>query len=128
MSRDSNAGCGQPATVRIEAYSPRDGRMHGSLDGMAYTCDADADRAADAITAAGFTPYRMAVVDLHQIEVGVEPIRCGRGIDFTGDKVRIFEAPEPKPVPEVTAEADRPLDSEELAMLVQHKHEEGNNR
>ncbi|MET7514053.1 hypothetical protein ABZS88_11335 [Streptomyces sp. NPDC005480] len=31
-------GCGAPATARIEGYSARDGRAHGSLDRVVYAC------------------------------------------------------------------------------------------
>lgn len=122
-------GCGQPATVRIEAYSARDGRMHGSLDGTVYTCDAHAGPAADAITAAGFTPYRMAVADLHQIEVGAEPTRCGRGFDYTGDETRIYEAPEPlATAPSVEPDADAPavdpITAAGLAALAENDYNE----
>lgn len=51
-------GCGKPATVRIEVYSPAGGLAHGSLDASAYTCEQHANPAASAVYATGLTPYR----------------------------------------------------------------------
>lgn len=55
-------GCGEPATVRIEAYSPAGRSQYGSLDASAYACGQHADSASDAIRANGMTPYRSGVL------------------------------------------------------------------
>jgi hypothetical protein len=38
LASPAGPGCGAPATVCIEGYSPRDGRAHGSLDHAVYAC------------------------------------------------------------------------------------------
>lgn len=57
-------GCGKPATVRIEVYSPAGGLLHGSLDASVYTYGPHAEGATAAIHAVGLTPYR-ASAPLH---------------------------------------------------------------
>lgn len=68
--------CGATSTVRIEAYSPRDGRAHGSLDAAARTCDEHAQGVTEALRAGGFIPYRCSVTGLE------EQWTCGEGVDY----------------------------------------------
>ena len=66
-------GCGAPATVRFEGYSPRDGLAHGSLDLAVYAC-ADHATQARAEWLDGLLPYRTAAAG---------DSRCGERFDFT---------------------------------------------
>ncbi|MBM0234638.1 hypothetical protein JNW91_24115 [Micromonospora sp. STR1_7] len=51
--------CSNPATVRLEVYSPADEPLNGSLDASAYACDAHTIDAVTAIQEAGFTARRV---------------------------------------------------------------------
>ncbi|RQW83549.1 hypothetical protein [Micromonospora globispora] len=51
--------CGQPASIRIEVYSPDPGDLYGSLDASAYFCDLHAMSAVSAIWRAQLTPYKV---------------------------------------------------------------------
>jgi hypothetical protein len=75
MSFDLPA-CQQPAVVATEAYSPRQGRMHGSLDAAVYTCPDHGRAACAAIHAQGMSAYPLD---------GEEPgdRTCGHVFDFT---------------------------------------------
>lgn len=86
-------GCGQPATARIEAFSPAaNGEAGGSLDASVYVCAGHAAEAVTALQAANFNAYRVAGGD------GVK--RCGDGMDFTGDRPVPLAAPAvPQPGP-----------------------------
>ncbi|WP_330265305.1 hypothetical protein [Streptomyces griseorubiginosus] len=66
-------GCGAPATVRFEGYSPRNGLAHGSLDLAVYACT---DHTTQARTKwlDGLMPYRTATAGAS---------RCGERFDFT---------------------------------------------
>jgi hypothetical protein len=50
-------GCGGPATVRVEVYSPADGKGRASLDASVYACPEHVDAMVSAIGAAGLTAY-----------------------------------------------------------------------
>ncbi|MEU5664735.1 hypothetical protein [Streptomyces longwoodensis] len=65
-------GCGAPATVRYEGYSPRDGLAHGSLDLAVYACD---DHAGQARTE--------WIGDLLAYRTTTAGSRCGERFDFT---------------------------------------------
>ncbi|MEU6207872.1 hypothetical protein ABZ814_30320, partial [Micromonospora musae] len=60
--------CDQPATVRLEVYSPADGRLHGSLDAVVYACDQHAIETVSAIQTAGLTAHRYSApgVDINR--------------------------------------------------------------
>lgn len=80
-------GCGRAASVRLEVYSPREGRLHGSLDASVYACDRHGIEFVSAIQAAGLTAYRVA-------GTVAGPKRCGDGTDFTDVAgVRALHAP-----------------------------------
>lgn len=83
-------GCPAAATVRVEAYSAAPGAgMYGSLDASVYVCEAHASSAADAVRAAGLSPYRA-----HTIRDGLV---CGQVFDYT--TMRLTAAPaRPAPV------------------------------
>jgi hypothetical protein len=66
-------GCGAPATARIEGYSPRDGRTHGSLDLAVYACDDHTTQARDTWLGT-LLPYTTRYV---------ADARCGQSFDFT---------------------------------------------
>jgi hypothetical protein len=51
-------GCGKPASIRLEVYSPANGVLHGSLDAVAYACDPHAIAAVSAAYAVGLTAHR----------------------------------------------------------------------
>ncbi|AVT37411.1 hypothetical protein [Plantactinospora sp. BB1] len=75
-------GCGQPATVRIEIYSPGPtGNAHGSLDGVAYGCGQHAGAIVQMIADAGLTPWH----DPKPLDAADTSV-CGRLRDF-GDPV-----------------------------------------
>lgn len=78
-------GCGRTATVRLELYSPRDGALHGSLDGSLYVCAEHEDLAA-LREATGLTA--------HRVRLGADgrPLRCGAGFDFLA--MEPFTAPD----------------------------------
>ncbi|MFF5759660.1 hypothetical protein ACFY7A_30030 [Streptomyces longwoodensis] len=65
-------GCGGPATVRFEGYSPRDGLAHGSLDLAVYACDDHLEQARTEWIG-DLLPHRTAALDA----------RCGERFDFT---------------------------------------------
>ncbi|MEV0214772.1 hypothetical protein [Micromonospora sp. NPDC050695] len=52
------AGCGKPATIRIEVYSPAGAALYGSLDANLYACEAHAIPAVSAAYAVGLTAHR----------------------------------------------------------------------
>ncbi|MCP2327611.1 hypothetical protein HDA40_006118 [Hamadaea flava] len=81
--------CGQPATVRIEAYSPRDGLAHGTLDVSVNVCDAHVEPVSATLRQAGFTAHRDG-----QAQSGK---RCGDGYDYTQPGLPSLRAPEPPP-------------------------------
>ncbi|MER7459221.1 hypothetical protein [Micromonospora sp. NPDC126480] len=87
MTLPTLPGCGQPATVRIEIFSPASGPSGGSLDGSLYACEQHAADMVTALQAAGFNAYRVSGGDRVK--------RCGEGLDFTGP------APQPLTAPEV---------------------------
>ncbi|MEU8531575.1 hypothetical protein [Streptomyces parvulus] len=67
-------GCGAPAAVCIEGYSPRDGLAHGSLDHTVYACAGHtADARADWLS--GYTTYTCTGTP--------EGRRCGERFDYT---------------------------------------------
>ncbi|MDQ0933782.1 hypothetical protein [Streptomyces turgidiscabies] len=66
-------GCGAPATVSFEGYSPRNGLAHGSLDIIVHACDEHAVQAR-AEWLGTLTPYRTTP--------GATS-RCGESFDFT---------------------------------------------
>lgn len=66
-------GCGAPATVRYEGYSPRNGLAHGSLDLTVYACE-EHDSQARTEWLDGLLAYRT-------LTVGTS--RCGERFDFT---------------------------------------------
>lgn len=68
-------GCGSPAVHRIEIYSPRDGRAHGSLDASRYVCAEHSAPVVSALYDAGLTPYQCS-------SVPSRAQRCGDGFDF----------------------------------------------
>ncbi|MFY1688829.1 hypothetical protein [Plantactinospora sp. WMMB782] len=71
-------GCGQPATVRIEIYSPGPtGNAHGSLDGVAYGCGQHAGAIVQMIADAGLTPWH----DPTPLDAADTSV-CGRLRDF----------------------------------------------
>lgn len=45
IGEDQPQPCGKLAVYRVEGYSPRDGRMHGSLDAVVYACEDHHDAA-----------------------------------------------------------------------------------
>ncbi|MFC6017195.1 hypothetical protein ACFP2T_13385 [Plantactinospora solaniradicis] len=51
-------GCGQPATVRIEVYSPGLGSDRASLDAVAYACDSHTGAVVAMLFDAGLSPQR----------------------------------------------------------------------
>ncbi|WP_411091387.1 hypothetical protein [Streptomyces sp. 049-1] len=68
------SGCGVPAAVCIEGYSPRDGLAHGSLDHTVYACAGHtADARADWLS--GYTTYTCTGTP--------EGRRCGERFDYT---------------------------------------------
>lgn len=69
------ADCTEPATARIEAYSPRES-LHGSLDAVAYACVEHAAAARDAIHAEGLTAFQCPGLP-------VVERTCGTTVDFT---------------------------------------------
>ncbi|MGW4757500.1 hypothetical protein [Streptomyces chartreusis] len=66
-------GCGAPATVRFEGYSPRNGLAHGSLDLAVYACAEHAPRAR-AEWLGDLMPYRTLTAG---------DALCGHLFDFT---------------------------------------------
>lgn len=79
-------GCGRPATIRIEAYAPLDGRMHGTLDASVYVCPDHAAPTVTVLEAVGFATRRLAG--------GTEVKGCGDGLDFADPtEVRTLAAP-----------------------------------
>ena len=66
-------GCGAPATVRIEGYSPRNGRLHGSLDLAVYACEQHTTQARDTWLG-NLLPHTTRYVT---------DARCGQQFDFT---------------------------------------------
>lgn len=73
--------CGEPATTRIELFAARDGRAHGSLDGVMYLCDRHADEFVEAAnwdSTGTISPHRTALTD--------RDILCGTGWDFVAGK------------------------------------------
>ncbi|WP_320069742.1 hypothetical protein [Micromonospora sp. RTGN7] len=60
--------CDRPAAIRLEVYSPANGRLHGSLDAVVYACAEHAVEAVSAIEAAGLTAYRWSApgVDINR--------------------------------------------------------------
>lgn len=85
-------GCGRTATARIELYSPRDGMLHGSLDGSLYVCDRH-NSLADLSIATGLTP--------HRVRLGADgrPLRCGDGFDFLAMESFTAAAPDTTAAP-----------------------------
>ncbi|MFG1844928.1 hypothetical protein [Micromonospora carbonacea] len=51
--------CGQPATVRIEVYSPTDVNLHGSLDASVYACEQHAMETVVAVWSVNLTAHRV---------------------------------------------------------------------
>ena len=51
-------GCGKPASVRLEVYSPVGGVLQGSLDANLYACELHAIAAVSAAYAVGLTAHR----------------------------------------------------------------------
>ncbi len=72
--------CDQPATARFEVWSPQNGHLHGSLDGIAYSCDEHAPEVVQAVHAAGLTPYSFRAGDPELNRT------CGYLVDF-GDPI-----------------------------------------
>ena len=74
-------GCGQPATGRIEAYSPPTATTLASLDAVIYVCEQHLLDADTALCIAGYTPYRSRTMPS-------VPRECGQVVDFTtwGDR------------------------------------------
>lgn len=66
-------GCGAPATARIEGYSPRNGRLHGSLDLAVYACAEHVAQARDTWLG-NLLPHTTRYVT---------DARCGQSFDFT---------------------------------------------
>ncbi|MDX2679274.1 hypothetical protein [Streptomyces soliscabiei] len=66
-------GCGAPATVSFEGYSPRDGLAHGSLDVIVHACDEHTSKARDEWLGT-LMPYRTTPGTTS---------RCGESFDFT---------------------------------------------
>lgn len=66
-------GCGAPATVSFEGYSPRNGLAHGSLDVIVHACTKHTTKARDEWLG-GLMPYRTTP--------GATS-RCGESFDFT---------------------------------------------
>lgn len=64
--------CSEPATTRIEIYAPRDGRAHGSLDGVMYLCQRHADEFLEV----------SGTVTTHRTVLDKDDILCGEGWDF----------------------------------------------
>lgn len=87
MPNLEQVGCGAPATTRIELYSPRDGRAHGSLDASLYTCTEHIATVVEAAAQTGLTA--------HQIPLVINSARCGDGYDFTASTP--LKASEPTP-------------------------------
>ncbi|MFJ8687209.1 hypothetical protein [Micromonospora wenchangensis] len=50
--------CTDPATERLEVYSPADGRLHGSLDAIGYICDRHGAEAVSVAESANLAAYR----------------------------------------------------------------------
>lgn len=50
--------CSATPAVVVEAYSPRDGRLHGSLDQARYACPDHVGAVVGAVQAAGMAAYR----------------------------------------------------------------------
>ncbi|MFA3877559.1 hypothetical protein ABS735_28435 [Streptomyces sp. MMCC 100] len=73
-AKPTGPGCGAPASVCVEGYSPRDGRAHGSLDHAVYACTVHAtDARTDWLH--GFTTYTCAGTPVDR--------RCGERFDHT---------------------------------------------
>ncbi|GHA83121.1 hypothetical protein [Streptomyces chryseus] len=66
--------CTGTVTSAIEAYSPRDGLAHGSLDATAYVCPAHVQTARAMWEGQGLTPYTA--------KAGRGSTRCGSLTDF----------------------------------------------
>ncbi|MEO3923031.1 hypothetical protein ABGB07_04000 [Micromonosporaceae bacterium B7E4] len=78
-------GCGARATIRLEVYSPKDGRAHGSLDAIGYACDTHVHGITQMLHDAGLTVWR----DPNPVH-GADQSVCGR--------LRRFDTPEPAEV------------------------------
>lgn len=53
--------CDQPATTRIEVFTPDGGDPYGSLDASVYACDGHNADTVAAVWAASLTAYRVAM-------------------------------------------------------------------
>lgn len=74
--------CDSPVAIyRIEGYSPRDGRLHGSLDVALYACAEHEPRAREVVSASALAPYTCQTIGTGHT------MRCG-------DSWR-YEVPEP---------------------------------
>ena len=78
MSHPTTPACGQPATTRIEAYSPAEGRAHGTLDLAVYVCARHTDPFTVDVRTAGMTAHRQPLADPRKVG---RP-RCGDGFNY----------------------------------------------
>jgi hypothetical protein len=81
--------CGDPATTRIEIYTPGDGHAHSKLDGVTYTCDRHAAELLEVISwdSIGMTPHSVKLPEDTEK-------KCGTGYDFVA-----MRPLEPSPTP-----------------------------
>ncbi|MBB5828158.1 hypothetical protein [Micromonospora carbonacea] len=53
--------CGQPATARIEVFTPTDFDLHSSLDASVYACEQHAVETVVAVWSANMTAHRVGM-------------------------------------------------------------------
>lgn len=81
--------CGRPASVRIEVYTPVNGRNYGSLDAAYCVCVDHLDAAASALRAAGLVPW----------ETEPRGQLCGQGFDYVARQALTIDEPTDRPCP-----------------------------
>jgi hypothetical protein len=89
--------CDRPAVHRIEGYSARDGRLHGSLDMVVYACRKHLNKARDELHGLAAHPTAL---------IGTPPT-CGRVADFES-ALPASDAEQPQTV-DVEVDGGRPL-------------------
>jgi hypothetical protein len=60
MKKFAMPACTKPATNRFELFSPANGQLCGTLDGVVRTCDAHAPAARAAAAAMGMSAWTVA--------------------------------------------------------------------